>query len=158
MDDHGRTPRYESRKSIEEAVKALGIDRSRFYEYSKTGYQKVINEFYYAFTDHEKHPKVNLDYCWLHFRKDLKTIDIISENVGRGNMLGTIMEKRFFDSGEKLFLILDDGWVYEGYPDEMIRVLCDADIPANDFYIVSERFDRFVSYCEDGECLVFTEK
>ena len=39
--------RYWSRIEIEAIVKELNIDRNRFYEYSKTNYQKVINRFYY---------------------------------------------------------------------------------------------------------------
>ena len=51
--DKNKPVRYWSRDEIEETVKSLGIDRSRFYEYSKTDYQKVINQFYFAFVEHK---------------------------------------------------------------------------------------------------------
>ncbi|MCM1256715.1 MAG: hypothetical protein NC307_02560 [Roseburia sp.] len=45
------------RMEIEEVVKEKLIDRKSFYEYSKTQYQKVIHEFYYAFVDYGKYPR-----------------------------------------------------------------------------------------------------
>ena len=59
--------KYWIRIEIEEIVKEKSIDRKRFYEYSKTKYQKVINRFYYAFVDYKNYPEVELRYCWLHF-------------------------------------------------------------------------------------------
>ena len=62
--------KYWIRAEIEEIIKEKSVDRKFFYEYSKTKYRKVINEFYYAFVDYEKHPRVELSYCWLHFREE----------------------------------------------------------------------------------------
>ena len=67
--------KYWIRAEIEEIIKEKSIDRKRFYEYSKTNYQKIINRFYYTFVDYKKYPKVELSYCWLHFRQELKEID-----------------------------------------------------------------------------------
>ena len=44
---------YCSRNEIEEIVKKCNIDRTRFGEYSKTGYSKVLTKFYYSFVDYE---------------------------------------------------------------------------------------------------------
>lgn len=64
-----------------------------------------------------------------------------------------------YDWSKKLFLILQDGWVYEGYIEEMISVLSEIDgLAGGDFYIVTPQYDRFAAYCEDGDCLVFYEK
>ncbi len=67
--------KYWIRDEIEEIIKEKSIDRKRFCEYSKTNYQKIINRFYYTFVDYKKYPKVELSYCWLHFRQELKEID-----------------------------------------------------------------------------------
>ena len=58
------------------------VNRKRFYEYSKTNYQKIINGFYYVFADYKKYPKVELRYCWLHFRQELKEIACVNETIG----------------------------------------------------------------------------
>ncbi len=150
--------RYWIRTEIEEIVKEKSIDRKRFYEYPKTKYQKVINRFYYAFVDSKKHPGVELSYCWLHFREELNKIDCVHEAVGWKCMLEKIKERLPYDWNKKLYLILSDGWVYEGYIDSIIDVLGEVDGLLDDFYIVTPQFDKFAAYCDDGGCLVFYEK
>ena len=107
--------RYWIRIEIEEIVKKKSIDRTHFYEYSKTGYSKVINRFYYAFADYEKYPKVHLEYCWMHLRKDLKILYSVLEGIGWKQMLSKIKEFVPGTGKKKVFLILSEGWVYEGY-------------------------------------------
>ncbi|TGY95671.1 hypothetical protein E5329_13970 [Petralouisia muris] len=150
--------KYWIRTEIEEIIKEKSVDRKRFYEYSKTKYQKIINEFYYAFADHKKYPKVELNYCWLHFRQELKKIDCISETIGWECMLAKIKERLSYDWNKKVYLILSDGWVYEGYIDNIIDVLEEVDGLLEDFYIVTPQFDKFAAYSDDGQCLVFYEK
>ena len=151
--------RYWSRIEIEAIVKELNIDRNRFYEYSKTNYQKVINRFYYSFLEHKNNSQPSLNYCWLNFRKELKKTCSIPESMGWVNMLISIKENFDYDWSKKLFLILQDGWVYEGYIEEMISILSEIDgLAGGDFYIVTPQYDKFVAYCDDGNCLVFYEK
>ena len=45
---------------------------------------------------------------------------------------------------QKLFLILCEGWVYEGEIDEMFTVLNEVTF-IKDFYIVSSKFDWFIA-------------
>ena len=123
--------KYWIRTEIEEIIKEKSVDRERFYEYLKTNYQKIINKFYYAFMDYKKYPKVELSYCWLYFRQELKEIDCVSETIG---------------------------WVYEGYIDTMIDVLNEVDGLLEDFYIVTLQFDKFAAYTDDGQCLCIYEK
>ena len=101
--------KYWIRAEIEEIIKEKSIDRKRFYEYSKTNYQKIINRFYYAFVDYKKYPKVELSYCWLHFRQELKEIDCVSETIGWEGMLAKIKERLSYDWNKKVYLILSDG-------------------------------------------------
>ena len=101
--------KYWIRAEIEEIIKEKSIDRKRFYEYSKTNYQKIINGFYYAFVDYKKYPKVELSYCWLHFRQELKEIDCVSETIGWEGMLAKIKERLSYDWNKKVYLILSDG-------------------------------------------------
>lgn len=89
--------KYWIRIEIEEIVKEKSIDRKRFYEYSKTKYQKVINRFYYAFVDYKNYPEVELRYCWLHFRQELTQIDFVSETIGWKCMLAKIKEQLSYD-------------------------------------------------------------
>lgn len=150
--------KYWVRTEIEEIVKEKSVDRKLFYEYSKTQYQKVINSFYYAFVEYEKYPRVELSYCWLHFREELKVIDCVSETVGWNCMLAKIKGRLSYDWNKKIYLILSQGWVYEGYIDSIIEVLDEVDGLLEDFYIVTPQFDKFAAYCDDGGCLVFYEK
>ena len=101
--------KYWIRAEIEEIIKEKSVDRERFYEYSKTNYQKIINRFYYAFVDYKKYSKVELSYCWLHFRQELKEIDCVSETIGWEGMLAKIKERLSYDWNKKVYLILSDG-------------------------------------------------
>ena len=40
----------------------------------------IINRFYYVFADYEQYPKVELSYCWRHFRENLKKTNVIRES------------------------------------------------------------------------------
>lgn len=42
------------------------------------------------------------------------------------------------NSDEKLILILSDDWVYEGFADEMFKVLNKTDIWIDDFYCIKK--------------------
>lgn len=149
--------KYWIRSEIEEIVKEKSVDRNLFYEYSKIGYQKIINRFYYAFIDYHKYPKVELSYCWLHLREELKQIELVSEYIGWECMLATIKEHLSYDWNKKIYLIVSQGWVYEGYIDSIIAVLNETDGLLEDFYIVTPQFDKCAVYCDDGRCLGFYE-
>ena len=150
--------RYWSRIEIEEIVKENNIDRNRFYEYSKNKYQQIINRFYYSFADHKEHSHVGLSYLWLHLRKELNKIyhDYVSSDWEVS--LSKIKERLEYNWNKKLFLILSDGWVYEGYVDEILSVLAETDGLIEDFYIVTPEYDRFAMYCSDGGCISIFEK
>ena len=47
------------------------------------------------------------------------------------------------NTDQKLFLILSDGWVYEGYVDEIFKVLNKIDSHI-EFFILSKKFDWFI--------------
>ena len=162
MDDKlkNKPVRYWSRVEIEEIVKSLNIDRNRFCEYSKTDYQKVINHFYFAFVDHKGKKNPDLNYCWLHFRPELKRTAIVTagSGVSWNDMIHGVKETMKYDWTKKLFLILCDGWVYEGYIDEMITVMNETEGMTGDFYFVTPQYDRFAAFCEDGDCMVYYEK
>lgn len=42
---------------------------------------------------------------------------------------------------EKLFLILSNGLVYEGYTDEMFKILEKSEVWTEDFFILSKKYD-----------------
>lgn len=73
-------------------------------------------------------------------------------------MLQSIKENMEYNWDKKLYLIVDDGWVYEGYIDEIVIVLGEITGNINDFYIVSLQFDRMAVYCDDGDCIVYYKK
>ena len=149
--------RYWSRIEIEDIVKEYGVDRSRFYEYSKIDYQKVLNKFYYSFADYTEFPTVHFNYLWLNLRKDLKEVFFQYDNDWL-SLLDNIKQYFINRNIKKLFLILSDGWVYEGYIDEIITVLSEIDGVIEDFYIVTPKFDSFAVYCSDGDCASIYEK
>lgn len=150
--------RYWSRIEIEEIVKEKKIDRTRFYEYSKNKYDQVIKRFYYSFADYKNHPKVELAYLWLYFRKDLKQLYYGYDSNDWTAMLHKIKELLPYHWERKLFLILSDGWVYEGFIDEILSVLAETDGIIEDFYIVTPEYDKFAMYCDDGGGIGIYEK
>jgi hypothetical protein len=91
-----------------------------------------------------------LNYVWLNFRDNLKKV--YSQYDWEKALDGI---KQYFDriGSRKLFLILSDGWVYEGYINEIISVVSEIDgTTIEDFYIVSPKFDSFDMFCSDGDC------
>mgnify|MGYP003443393219 FL=1 len=55
-------------------------------------------------------------------------------------------------------MILSDGWVYEGYIEEILSVLAETDGLVEDFYIVTPEYDKFAMYCSDGDSISIFEK
>ena len=155
--------RYWSRIEIEEIVKEKNIDRNRFYEYSKNKYQQVINRFYYSFVEHnnanhKECSQVRLSYLWLNFRNELNKIYHEYASSDWDTSLFKIKEILEYDWNKKLFLILSDGWVYEGYIEEILSVLAETDGLIEDFYIVTPEYDKFAMYCSDGDSISIFEK
>ena len=97
---------------------------------------------------------------WLHFRENLKQqrIALISErDYGYEKMVRSIKEQMHYNWEHKLFLILE-GWVYEGYIDEMLDILAELDIlDVSEFYIVTPKYDKVALYTDDGECVCVLE-
>lgn len=141
------------RDEIEEIIKEENIDRSRFYEFSKFMYQDIINKFYYTFCDYKNFvtDRIRLEYRDLHFRKNLHNY-IIAGFLQCADWLDYLEKIRTeIATDGKLYLILSEQWVYEGYLNEIITVLSETDCWLQDFYIVSPKFDWFVvhDYIED---------
>ena len=155
--------RYWSRIEIEEIVKEKNIDRNRFYEYSKNKYQQVINRFYYSFVEHKNAnhkecSQVRLSYLWLNFRNELNKIYHEYASSDWDTSLFKIKEILEYEWNKKIFLILSDGWVYEGYIEEILSVLAETDGLIEDFYIVTPEYDKFAMYCSDGDSISIFEK
>ena len=81
----------------------------------------------------------------MHFHSDLKeeAIDCIFRTNNWVEYMCTI-KSAIPDSEKNLFLILSDGWVYEGESTEMFTVL-DEMWYIDDFYIVSSKFNWFIA-------------
>lgn len=145
--------RFWIRDEIEEIIKEENIDRKRFYEFSKFRYQEIINKFYYSFCDYKNFRTdiIRLEYHGLHFRKNLERYMIAGffQSENWEDYLNKIRNEIITDG--KLYLILSERWVYEGYLNEIIAVLCETDAWLSDFYIVSPKFDWFIvhDYMED---------
>ena len=139
--------RFGIRDDIEEIIKKENIDRSHFYEFSKFDYGDIIRKFYFAFSDRKNYSpsQISLSYNLMHFRSELKTeyIDCFFRTYDWTEYLKSI-KNAIPDSKQKLFLILCEGWVYEGYADEMFSVLNETSC-IKDFYIVSAKFDWFIA-------------
>lgn len=143
--------KYWIRDEIEEIVKEEYIDRKRFGEYSKFKYENVIKRFYYTYMDYEKYPKIELSYCWLHFRDSLQkeeNIYVDGEWKPFLHRVGELVEEK---DDTKVYMILSQGWVYEGYMKEVLDVLAETDGLLEDFYIISSEFEWMIAYCDDGE-------
>ena len=144
--------KYWIRDEIEEIIKEENIDKKRFGEYSKFKYEDVIKRFYYTYMDYEKYPKIELAYCWLHFRDSLQKENNICVDGDWKQFLHRVGELIEGKEDTKLYMILSQGWVYEGYLKEILDVLGETDGLLEDFYIVSQDFDWMIAYCDDGEC------
>lgn len=144
---------YLVRDEIETVVKEKGISRQRFHEFSKTGWQDIINRFYYTFIDHKCLRRKELAYAWrLHFRQGLEHSEpvIYSGDSYFEEVMELIPAE---DRDKKLFLILSEGWVYEGYAREIFDILPELFYP-EDAYILSPRFCWVICHCGDGESAV----
>ncbi|MFG6367584.1 MAG: hypothetical protein K1W16_04010 [Lachnospiraceae bacterium] len=161
MIDRRRKPyKYWIRDEFEEIIKEKNVNRSHFYEYSKFSYNSIIKKFYYSFADYKKYPQISLSYCWLHFREnDLTMLNrFLVGNYGWTSFLEELHASMPVTIDNKFYLLLSQGWVYEGYADAIFSVLKETDGLLEDFYIVSRNFDWFISYCEDGECAVIYQR
>lgn len=146
--------RYEMRNQIEQVIKDKYIDRMRFHEVSKSDYQGIINKFYYSFFDYVKYPKIQFNYLWLRFHKRLETAK---------RLYGFCDWEKYIDGidnilpaseiNKQFYLILDYGWVYEGYLQEIKIILKNTEYIMTDFYIVSKKYDWLICHCDDGDCM-----
>ncbi|MBE6867782.1 MAG: hypothetical protein E7494_03365 [Ruminococcus albus] len=144
------------RDEIEEAIKAKNIDRGKIHEYSKQGYGDIISKFYFTFADIKNYPvgRQTLEEYNMHFREELYQ-EYIACSLNYESHAGYIQAiKAGIPDEDKLFLILSDGWVYEGEKDAMFDVLEEV-YDIRDFYIISPKFSWFtaVSKIEDSACL-----
>ena len=106
---------------IEKIIKERNIDRSRFQEFSKFKFHEIIIKFYYAFSDYEHFSSaaVILTHKRLHIRCDIDS-NVIAGIYVAGSWNWTEYLKRIksaltINKNQKLFLIMSEGWVYEGY-------------------------------------------
>lgn len=146
--------RYWIRDEIEEIIKEENVDRSRFHEVSKYKYEEIIHKFYYSFCDYENYPTICLNYMRIHFHKRLK----ISKPICCKSWIEYIctIEEMIPEEqhDQEFYLILSDGWVYEGNASEIITVLSEVDGLLDDFYVVSKHFDWFIAHSDDGESMI----
>lgn len=150
--------RFLIRDDIEKIIKDNHIDRNYFHEYSKTDYVKIIRKFYFTFSDIKNYPvksKLSLSYNSIHFRSGLKheCIDCFFRTDDWCEYMKAI-KNAIPNNKQKLFLILCEGWVYEGEINEIFDVLNEITY-IKDFYIVSSKFDWFiaVSDTENNACI-----
>ncbi|MBR3418869.1 MAG: hypothetical protein IKG82_09305 [Oscillospiraceae bacterium] len=135
------------RDDIEEIIKEKQIDRKRFHEFSKINYVDILQKFFFSFSNIKNFPANprSLAINRMHFQSELKeeTIDCILRTGNWYEYMSTI-KSAIPDNETKLFLILYDGWVYEGEINEMFSVLNEM-YYLGDFYIVSSKFNWFIS-------------
>lgn len=144
------------REEIEKIIKEEHVERTRFHEFSKYKYNEIIHKFYYFFCDYKQFSatKVTLSYRRLHFRSTLDHYVVAGLNEKNWNWeeyLSTINSSLPTNVEQKLFLLLEEGWVYEGYADEIFLILKKLDFHIN-FFVLSNRFDWFIAHDYIDEC------
>ncbi len=144
------------REEIEKIIKEEHITRNRFHEFSKLKYDEVIHKFYYSFCDYKQFSTaiVTLSYRRLHFRSTLDHFVVAGLNGKKWNWeeyLSAINSSLPTNVEQKLFLLLEEGWVYEGYTDEMFKILKKIDYHMN-FFILSNQFNWFIAHDYIDEC------
>lgn len=156
-----KTPGAVLRDEIEENVKALGLDRTRFYEYSKQRYEDILKQFYQTFFDLPRRQLQYEFYPWRNIRKKWKRRDAVGWLQHDGDWMSYLMNIRAIlpcADDKKLLLITSDDFVYEGYPQEVFAVLGEATGLLQDFYLVSPKFEWLVVYSDDADCATLYEK
>ena len=151
------------RDMIEEAIKTTNIDRNRFHEFSKFKYDEIIRNFYYTFSDHNHHHSsiISLTAKSLHFKDNLDSYVAASfymEQNSWTDYLNFIKNRLPLNGDGKMYFIVSEGWVYEGYKEEMFQVLSETDVWIADFFIVSSKFDWFVAHDNIDECASLYQK
>lgn len=154
---------YRIRDEIEEIIKEDNIDRSKFHEISKYSYEKILRKFYYTFFEYDKNirytepKKIDLSYAWLNFRRDLKTSEIIQVHYDDSDIDAIKSLVPDYSDEKVFFVIVGEGWVYEGEISEILKVFPLEIGIKTDYYIISKKFDWVVVNCEDGECVCRVE-
>lgn len=147
------------RDEIEHIIKEKAIDRSKFCEFPKLKYKEILEKFYFTFCDHKNFTpyEISFERGGLHFGNNLEVYCIsgVLQSENWSDYLGKIESE--IQNGGKLILILS-GWVYEGYTEEIISVLCEVEEWADCFYIVSPKFDWFIVHDYIDECAVLYRK
>lgn len=155
-----KTPKELVRDEIEENVKALGIDRTRFYEYSKQRYEDILSQFYQTFFNLPRRQLQYHYYPWTNIRKKWKQTDAagyLQQNSGWIGYLEKVRAMVPCADDRKLLLITSGDFVYEGYPPEIFAVIGESTDLLQDFYLVSPKFDWLIVYCDDADCACLYE-
>ena len=153
--------KFHLRDDIEQVVKTLGIDRSRFYEYAKQRYESVLERFYQELFEFPRRQMKYVYYPWTNIRKKWQRVDAVGFLQHDGDWVSYLQKVRALlpsSDDRKLYLITSEDFVYEGYPAEIFAVLGEADSMPDDFYILSPKFEWFLVYCDDGDCAVLYQK
>ncbi len=139
--------RFGIRDEIETIIKEYSIDRTAFHEYSKTGYTDIIRKFHYTFCDHGAYisGQIPLSPHLLHFRDSLEMFHIAGYFQSE-NWADYLKKIKAEVSGEMLFLILEEGWVYEGRTDTIFEVLLETDGALSGFFLISPKFDWCIAH------------
>ncbi len=149
--------RYRIRDQIEDVIKERGIDRARFREYSKLKYRSVIRGFNSRFCVGGSSPSGrSLSFRALRFAPGLERrhIDCFFRTRDWPRYLDAIKSAVPQDE-PRLFLLLEEGWVYEGYADELFAVLCECGGCLSDFYILSPKFRWVIAVSSIDDNAVF---
>ena len=161
-----KTERFLIRDEIEKIVRSKNISENSFAEYSKTGYQEVITRFRYAFTDNSegRNPgsrgnMSDISFSWNHIRKGLSNpLNISLMKNSWAEMLDRVRDVMRGPADDRLFLIMEEGWVYFGKIDEIMTVLKEAEGLITASYLFSTVFDRLAVYADDADCMSFYRK
>ncbi len=146
--------RRDLRDAIEETVKTLGIDRQHFHECSKQTYAGILRRFCYTFLQHDVQTVFTPPFCRLPFRRNtLECCAHLPETTQHWeDFIPQIAGALPASAETDCYLIEEQGWVYEGRIRETCMILAEGDCAAEDFCIISKKFDWCASYNADGEC------
>ena len=158
-----KNERFLIRDEIEKIVRSKNIPENNFAEYSKTGYQEVIIRFRFAFTDNPegRNPgswgdMSDISFSWNRIRKGLSNPLNISLIKHRwSEMLDGARDAMQVSADDRLFLIMEEGWVYLGKIDDIMAVLKETEGIITVFYLFTTRYDRLAVYSDDADCMSF---
>ena len=143
------------RIEIENIIKDLSIDRTRFFEVDKLTYRQIIDKTISKFIYCRDKFDFNLQRGYLRYNPKLRCIGIACQNHNEWWQWFRLLPQICPNNAEVVYIIFvgkDYSWVYEAFLPEIVEVLFQGSpIGDGDCYIISKKLEWLIGYSDDGD-------